>query len=268
MSTEKITFSDTVNQNLLETPKSTQAEYVLPCGYLDAAGNLHQDVRMREMTGREEDLLASNKISPQRKINALLINCMEQLGTITDRDQFAEIIPQLPVGDRIYLLLALRRTSLGDEYPVEAECPSCKVEGKYVLNLGDLETEPMKDPKKRVFEVKLPSGKQARFRIGMGSDEERVAKVPDEEKPSMLLLCRTEVLDGKVPTMQDIKGLSFRDRQALRAAFDENDGGVDTAMEMSCPACGHNFEKELDLGQQGFFFPHRVLKGSKKKSST
>ena len=265
---DKISFSETVNQNLLETPKSTQAEYSLPCGYLDSMGTLHQDVRLREMTGREEDLLASNKLSPQRKINALIVNCLEQIGTITDRTQFASIVPQLPVGDRIFLLLALRRTSLGDEYPVEMECPSCDVESHYVLDLSELETIPMKDPKKRVFETTLPSGKQVRFRIGLGSDEEAVAKVPDEEKPTAMLLSRTELINGKTPTVFDIKGLSFRDRQALREAFDEHDGGVDTDMQMTCPACGHNFEKPLDLGQQGFFFPHRVQKGSKRKSST
>lgn len=264
----QVTFSEVVNQNLLETPKSTQAEYTLPCGYLAPDGTLHTEVRLREMTGREEDLLASTKLSPLRKINALIVNCVEQVGTITDRNQFAAIVQELPVGDRIFLLLALRRTSLGDEYPVEQECPACKVKSRYVLNLGDLETKPMKDPKRRVFDTTLPSGKTARFRLATGADEERVSKVPDEEKPSMTLLCRLELLDGKAPTMPDIKALSFRDRSALREALEENDGGVDTAMQMTCPACGHDFETELDLGQAGFFFPHRVQKDWRTKSST
>lgn len=268
MANKQISFSETVNQNLLETPKSAHAEFVLPCGYLDPAGELHQEIQLREMTGREEDLLASNKLSPQKKINALVVNCLERIGTIADKNQFAAIVPQLPIGDRIYLLLALRRTSLGDDYPVEETCPSCEVKGRYVLNLGDLEIKPMKDPKKRVFDTELPSGKKVRFRLGNGADEERTAKVPDEEKPSTMLLSRTEVLDGKVPSMADIKNLSWRDRQALREAFDENDGGVDTAMTLNCPACDHEFSKDLDLGQQGFFFPHRVLKDSKTKSST
>lgn len=261
-------FADAVNQNQLDTPKSTHGQFDLPCGYLDSAGNLHTAIHLREMTGREEDLLASNKLSPQRKINALIVNCMVGIGSITDRNQFAEIVPQLPIGDRVFLLLALRRTSLGDEYPVEEACPSCGVKSNYLLNLADLETKPMADPKKRVTEVTLPSGKKARFRIGMGIDEERVAKVPDEEKPSTLLLTRTEVLDGKVPTMLDIKALSWRDRQALRAAFDDNDGGVDTELDLTCPACNHEFQKELDIGQQGFFFPHLAQKALKTKSST
>lgn len=262
------TFADNINQQLLDTPKSTHGQYDLPCGFLDVDGTLHATVHLREMTGREEDLMASNKLSPQRKINALVTNCLVSIGTISDRNRFAEIVPQLPIGDRVFLLLALRRTSLGDEYPVEEECPNCKVKSHYLLNLGDLETKPMADPKKRVSEVTLPSGKKVRFRIGMGVDEERVAKVPDEEKPSTLLLCRTELLDGKVPTMMDIKALSWRDRQVLRAAFDDNDGGVDTSLDYTCPACSTDFKKDLDMGQQGFFFPHQVQKAWKTKSST
>lgn len=261
-------FADNINQQLLETPKSTHGQYELPCGFLDADGTLHNTVHLREMTGREEDLMASNKLSPQRKINALVVNCLEAIGTIADRNRFAEIVPQLPIGDRVFLLLALRRTSLGDEFPVEEECPECKVKSNYLLNLGDLETKPMPDPKKRVSEVTLPSGKKARFRIGMGIDEERVAKVPEEERPSTLLLCRTELLEGKVPTMMDIKSLSWRDRQALRAAFDDNDGGVDTTLELTCPACNAEFKQELDMGKQGFFFPHLAQKALKMKPST
>lgn len=267
MSQEKVSFSETVVQNQLETPKSTHAEFNLPCGYLDGNGVLHSEIHLREMTGREEDLLASNKLSPQKKINMLVSNCLERIGTITDKSQFPLIVPQLPIGDRVYLLLALRRTSLGDDYPVEETCPSCSVSGRYVLNLGDLDIKRMPDPTRRVFDTTLPSGKTVRFRIGNGLDEERLAKVSDEDKPSTMLLSRTELLNGKAPTMADIKTLSWRDRQALREAFDENDGGVETGMDLMCPACGHEFNKDLDMGQQGFFFPQRALKDSKKKSS-
>jgi hypothetical protein len=39
-------------------------------------------------------------------------------------------------------------------------------------------------------------------------------------------------------------------------------------MDMVCPNCQHEFKKDLDVSQTGFFFPSRALKEWKKKSST
>lgn len=265
---KKITFSETVVQNQLETPKSTHGVFDLPCGFIDNTGTLHTEIHLREMTGREEDILASNNLSPQKKINAVVANCLERIGTVTDKAAFPTIVSNLPIGDRVFLLIALRRTSLGDELPVEEVCPACSAKSNYVLDLSDLEVKKLPDPMRRVFDMQLPSGKPVRFRLGVGADEEKVTKVPSSEKPSAMLLARTEMLDGKVPTMNDVKNLTWRDRQALRAAMEEFDGGVDTSLDLTCPSCSNEFSRELDLGQQGFFFPDRVQRGLKKKSST
>lgn len=266
MSDKAPTFSENINQNLLETPKASNGVFDLPCGYLDNLGVLHTEVHLREMTGREEDLLATPKLGVQKKLGMLLSACMERIGTITDRGQFSSIISHLPTGDRIFLLLALRRTSLGDEFPVEEVCPECKSKGNYVLDLSDLTVQKMTNPMVRVFDGVLPSGRTVRHRLGTGADEERASKVSDDEKPSAMLLARIELLDGKTPTMHDIRGLSFRDRQGLRSMMEGQDGGVDTEMDMQCPVCSHEYKSELDLGQPGFFFPGRALKGSKTKS--
>ena len=266
MSDKAPTFSDNINQNLLETPKASNGVFDLPCGYLDNHGMLHTEVHLREMTGREEDLLATPKLSVQKKLGMLLSACLERIGTITDRGQFPSIIAHLPTGDRIFLLLALRRTSLGDEFPVEEFCPECKSKGNYVLDLSELTVQKMTNPTVRVFDGVLPSGRSVRHRLGTGADEDRASKVSDDEKPSAMLLSRIELLDGKAPTMTDIKGLSFRDRQGLRSLLEGQDGGVDTEMDMHCPVCSHEYKSELDLSQPGFFFPGRVQKDLKTKS--
>lgn len=260
-------FSSNVLDIQLETPKSSLGCYELPCGYIDADNTLHREIQVREMTGREEDLLASAKLTPLKKINALLAACIERIGTITDRGQIASIVPSMTQGDRVYALLALRMTTLGDEYPVEETCPSCGLKSHYVMSLADLEKKPLADPMMRLQEVPLPSGRVARIRLAIGTDEDKVARVPDEEKPSMLLFCRTETLDGKPPTLNDLRNMSWRDRQALRLAMEDFDGGVDSTLDLTC-ACGHEFKRDMEMGSQGFFFPGRVQKGLKQKSST
>jgi hypothetical protein len=262
-----MSFTSNIIEQQIETPKSAVGIYELPCGVVSPEGNLIQEVQVREMTGREEDLLASAKMPPVKKINALLCACTERVGHITDKQTIAQIISGMTQGDRVFLLMAIRRASLGDELPLEQECPSCEQMGYYIQDLSELNVKPMKDPMKRSYEVALPSGKTVKFRSGNGADEERLSKVADDEKPSFMLLCRTEAINGKAPTIHDIKGLSFRDRQALRDAFEENDGGVDTAIDMTCSHCGHTFKTEVELGSQGFFFPDRAQKSLKQKYS-
>jgi hypothetical protein len=255
-----MSFTGNIVEQQIETPKSSVGIYELPCGFVTSDGVLLTEVQVREMTGREEDLLASNKLSPIKKINALLIACTERIGHITDKAHINQIVMSLPQGDRVFLLMAIRRASLGDDLPLEEECPSCNTKGFYIQDLSELTIKPMKNPLRRSYEVVLPSGKTLQYRLGTAADEERVAKVSDDEKLSMMLLCRTEAINGKAPSINDIKGLSFRDRQAVRDAFEDVDGGVDTTTDMTCPQCGHAFKVDVDLGNQGFFFPQRALK--------
>jgi hypothetical protein len=276
----------------LREPKATVGIFTLPCGYLDEKGELHTEVVLTEITGRDEDMLAGNKISTQKKMNQLLISCVARIGSITGRDDIATIVPNLLVGDRVFLLIAIRRVSLGDDYPYKDICPSCEQETLMNINLGELETAPMPDPKKRVFDARLPakaalrawansgevpepekskpSGVSIRFRQLTGRDDERFLVIRDKEDAlSKLLQVRIELLDDKPPTVDDLQALSMSARQYVRdVLFDSVDGGVETTLDVTCPKCSHDYTRELDIAQMGFFFPSAARKTSKTRSST
>jgi hypothetical protein len=255
--------------NKMEDAKSSIAVHDLPCGYIDSDGELHTEVELTEITGHEEDMLASNSTPDYKKMTVLIGRCIKRIGSITDRGQIAAIASELSIGDRTYLIFAIRRVTLGDDYPFKVKCPSCEEEGLYNIDLSELEIQEMADPKTRVFDVDLPSGKSCRFRIMTGKDEERLGKIKRlDDKLSMSMAVRMESLQGTPPTLKDVKGLGLRDRDFLRTKFDEVDGGVDTTIEIACSACGHEFEDELNPGQSGFFFPSATRKNSKRKSST
>lgn len=260
-----------MQQATLAEAKSPVGVFELPCGYLDAEGVLHRQVEVREITGFEEDMLASKNVSSHQKISNLISSCTVRIGTITDKGKLALITEELLVGDRVFLMFAIRRVSVGDEYPFRSRCPAkeCKYSGIFYLSLADLETKPMPDPTKRIFDTTLPTGKQARFRPLKGRDEETLSKAASKNDAlSLAMLLRLEMLKGEPPTLQAVKSLSMRDRTALRVAFDEVEGGVETTLDMKCPVCGLEFEEELDVGQAGFFFPSQVAKDSKTRSST
>jgi hypothetical protein len=259
-----------LSQNQVTTPKSSQGVYDLPCGYLDEAGNLFTDIAVREITGVEEDMLANPKTLPVKKINELLSRCIERIGPITDRGRISQIALDLTIGDRAFLMFAIRRISLGDEYPFKDKCPKCEVEKLYTVDLGALEPKKMPDAKKRIFDLTLPSGKLARIHPMTGKDEERLAKFDKNKNDtlSLSILMRMEMLDGKPPTLADVKSLGIRDRNFLRDQFEECEGGLDTEIDMECSECGHEFKRDVDVGQAGFFFPSAIQKSLKPKSST
>lgn len=247
--------------NELERPKSSLGVFELPCGYLDEEGVLHREVELSELTGNEEDLLASPTIPVQRKMGLLIGRCIKRLGTITDRGKIAMISEQLTIGDRVFLLFALRRITLGDSYPFKITCPTCNKESMHNVDMAELRVQPMNEPEKRIYDVTIPSGKTVRFKIMTGEDEGKLSKIKKlEDKLSVALLVRVELLNGKPPTLDDIKGLTIKERDDLRAMMDECDGGIDTTVETSCPLCSSEFETEIDAGQAGFFFPQTQRK--------
>ena len=43
-------------------------EFELPCGYVDAAGTVHNTIILKEMTGIEEDIMDDDKVSVTTRI--------------------------------------------------------------------------------------------------------------------------------------------------------------------------------------------------------
>lgn len=253
----------------IEIPKSSVDSFTLPCGYLDDDGNVHTDVEVREMTGEEEEILAARNMPVTKKINKILSRCTLALGDL--RPPMVErVIPDLTQGDRVFLLFAIRRASLGDEMPFQSNCPQCNTESQLVVDLSELEVKQMEDPRIRTYETTLPkSGKLVRMKVLTGRGEEAISKASNKGKDiiTTAIFCRIDSFDGNPVTMKDLKKLSIADRNHLRDIWEEKEGGVDTEIEIECPACDHEYSTELDIGQQGFFNPSAALKSWKKKSS-
>ena len=258
-----------VVQGQVETPKSPVGLFELPCGYLDENGELHTEVTVREISGDEEDMLVSSNVPNLRKMNELLIRCVERIGPYTEKKDLIKIIPKLVVGDRVYLLFAIRRASLGDLFPFEEVCPKCDKKHGYTQDLKDLKIVKMPDPKKRIFDEVLPrSKKSVRFRPLTGADEDRLNKaLSGSDSASAAILIRLELLDGAPPTLADVKKLGLQDRIWIRKKFDEVEGGVETTLECTCPFCNHEFQRDLQVNDPGFFYPSEIQPSSSERSS-
>lgn len=251
----------------LRAPKSSVGGYELPCGYL-LDGTLHTSVVVREITGTEEDIMSSGSLPGAQKVTKVLANCLESVGPITGG--MHQVVLDLTVGDRVYLMFAIRRATLGDEFPFTSFCPSCDKEGLYSEDLSTLKVKAMPNPSQRIYDFNLPkSGMPVRFRVMTGADEEKLTKMKNTtDEQSLALLIRTELLNGKPPTLGDIKKLGMADRNFMRDQMNDNEGSLDTEIEITCEHCSHEYKQPLDIRQEGFFFPNQVQKRWNRKSST
>src|SRR3974377_444230 len=94
----------------------------LPGGYWDAAGVLHREFELAELTGHEEELLSQTRATETSSlVSAVLSRCVRRLGGIGPVTE--EVARQLLIADRQYLLLKLREATFGDVVRADLFCP-------------------------------------------------------------------------------------------------------------------------------------------------
>jgi len=160
-------------------------------------------------------------------------------------------------GDRLCSLVRLREISLGDEVELELACPNmaCGARNYQTVNLDDLEVTPY--PEEREFDFTLPgSGKAVRFGCLDGHKEKRLAAL---KQPSLTaaMMIRIVTIDGQPPSKKHLNEMSMRDRSALREEMTRVDGGIDTAVDVSCDSCGARIRTRLEA-EPAFLFPSAV----------
>ena len=256
----------------ISEPRSGVISGELTCGWLDERNQLHQTFVVHEMTGVEEDLLAG-KGAVLPRLNRVITNCLESIGGITDKAVISRAVDGLTATDRMLLLVAIRRASLGDDYLTKIKCPSCGKESNISVSLATLETRKMVDPTKRRIETTLSTGLVVQWHIMTGQDEEwlqglRKRPQTDNDVLTLALLSRVDAVGDTVlnrvtnlpSALNLLKGLRIRERNELRNLFTDTEGFVDTNVEYECPSCNAEFSGDLDVAQTGFFFPQGASK--------
>lgn len=240
---------------------SSYSSATLPTGLVDDEGKLHTQVVLREMTGEEEDILASRRMPVTQKLQTILERCVLSIGDIQQANpNWGRYMKSLVSGDRLFLLIQTRIASLGSDLSFDIECPNeaCKHKSSQTVSLHDFKVQGMTDPKARQWEGVLPkSKKKYKLRVLTANEEERVSKLSAmEDSGSQVLLSRLAELDGsKNVTLEQVKSLPMMDRQYLRADITKHEGVIDNKVEITCPKCGTDFSTEIDIGNAHFFFP-------------
>jgi len=240
-----------------------RCEANLPWGFKDEEGVVHYKAIVREMTGREEEIFFSDKISAKTRMAKIAQSCIESIGDL-EGDVLKKALQGLTPGDFVHVLLLMRIASFGPDYAFEVKCEECGKKFSADVDLGALavfDASKIGGRNIREHNVELPSGNHmAKMRIVTVKEADSL-DVPgggkDKERMTRLLMSRMIELDGNKPTRDGLLNLPLRDRNSLRNWIRKVEVGVEDNIEAKCTnvSCETEFETVLDIGQMSFFFP-------------
>jgi T4 bacteriophage base plate protein len=273
-------------KSLKEKPE--QGIFILPGGYLLPDGSRHQMVKLRQLTGREEEMILdadgiavngnndndyndNNKNNIVTLLTHILTNCIESIGPLKEIN--ADVVRQLLICDRDYLLLKLSQITLGDRIDAQTQCPneSCKKPMHIDFNLRDINVQ-RKDIGKGIYSIRLSPRASCRdrknnndvkhseiqFRLPNIADQEEVAEElykekKNESKALTKLLQRCLIRVGNISEIDEdlIYSLPMLARREIDLKMQKVSPKVDLRIHVKCPECGMDYTSPFDL--QDFF---------------
>lgn len=114
-------------------------------------------------------------------------------------------------------------------------------------------------------EIVTGTGKKATFRLQTGDDEAALIKAQlskkkkkrseDEEENAIvdMLITRTKAIEDVTDLVQFFEKMSLDEIARMVDRYEEQDCGVDIAIEIECPECERLQEKNLPFGADFFF---------------
>jgi len=217
---------------------STRVVVSLPGGVAEQGQRL-REAELRPLSGREEDWLVRNPVAPSAlSVTRLLSGCLLRVG---DHEVTTESVRQLLVGDRDFLVLNLRRLTLGENFHAVVTCPACDKKMDVSFKATDV---PIETPAKveASYELRLAAAadreRTVRFRLPTGADQESVLGVSVESAVDRLL-SRCLLDDGGLPLDQD-------ERQQLVDAIESHAPRVELELALQCPECEKDFVFPFD----------------------
>jgi hypothetical protein len=245
-------------------PVRGEFEVSLPVGYANGDGRVYRHAVIRKMTGHEEALLYDTSLTASRLVTELIRSCLVRVGDLPSID--AAIVDDLYTADRNYLLLELRRITLGDRMLASYRCPGCGESSAVIEDLSQFAVRRREDDGAVAdIEIELADGyvdrrgtlqRQLILTLPRGTDEAFVAPMIERDalkaRDALVLRCIRRF--GTLPAaeleaygVKILRDLTLGDRLMLDAAFNDQAPGVDLTRQVACHHCGQSFTAQLDM---------------------
>ena len=257
--------SDQVETSVLGSPVQ------LPCGYLHKDGQIYTDAEIIPMTGITRKTIARDEIKSNaaRTTDTVLCQCLKRVGpasTIT-----REFVNNLLIGDREFLVVEIRRLSMGNKATTYVGCsnPKCQKDFHDDIDLGKLKITTLTadnyviDKGSRVFKVVSPQLQlNATFRFPKGEDQHYLVSAKNlvEANYKLFTLCLLEWNGNNGPfddTFFDDTPVAALD--LIEDSFLTRQLGPELKQSVTCPYC--NSSMMLTFKSSDFLF-HRPKRGT------
>ena len=234
----------------------------LPGGYLTSAGEVIRTAEVKELNGRDEEVIA--KATTVGKALSTII----QRGTVSIGNIKAEesVLDQLLAGDLDALLLGIIKATFGVDIEIPSYCDKCEDYKVVTVDLNeDVKVKILTDPiNDRVFTVK---GKKDIFTVQLptGSDQKQLIANADksEAEQTTLLLqgCLLKINDNPVYSALQVQHLGMVDRKNIVKEINKRVPGPQfTDLKVTCPECEGEVTVSINLGTLFRLQLHVVLR--------
>lgn len=253
-------------------PKSSNEEYTIPFDVipLPSRGLLYTDeclagketVECQYLTAIQEDILTSpNLLQSGRMLDALMTSVL--------RDKRIDS-SKLLLGDRNAIVIWLRSTGYGCEYPVQLKCRSCGKEWVHEFDLSKLEMKflEVEPDSSKLFTFTMPQTKTTiRFKLLTSEDELGILKKveaiqkkqgsPVDNTMSLKMAASIVEVNGEsnpLAVKRFVECLPVKDAKSFRDYVNKIEPGITMSQDCECTSCG-NISTEVIPIRGNFFWP-------------
>jgi len=218
-------------------------------------------VRVRELTGADEEVLAERTVtSGARLVTRFLARVIVEIEGL-ERRVDEDLVSDMLIGDRDYLLLRLRQIDLGDDVRQVVHCPSPACGKKVDVDFQVSEIEVTRaSAVLPSYRVQLGEGAAARtalVRLPTGRDQEAIAPLAatNPAAANTRLFSRVVLRWAEAGSIDEdaARALPIKQRSELAAFLERTSPGPDLYLDLHCPWCGGDMGYRFDL--YGFFLP-------------
>lgn len=233
-----------------EITSPSDATVELPGGYITATGEVLRTAEVRELTGKDEEVISKTD-NLGKALMTILNRGTVKIGQLNADEK---MLDELLIGDRDALLLGILKSTFGSSIEVKAYCQGCADYKSVAIDIDkDIITKKLDDPiDGRTFVVK---GKKSEYIVKLPNGNVQKEMINNMDKTSAEL--STIILEGTLIRINDmpvynksqVQGLSVLDRRTLIEELSSRAPGPQfTDVTVKCPDCEGEVLVPINLG--------------------
>ena len=220
----------------------------LPGGYLKFSGEVITEAEVRELTGRDEEVI-SRATTVEKTLSEVLTRGTVRVGTEKTTE---DMLDSLLSGDRDFLLLKIFKATFGPSLSASPYCDSCGKQVDVEVDLDrDVPVRKLSKPSDRRFTVDISKG-QVLCDLPSGNTQREMMSAAGKNiaELSTILLKNTlvEIRGVTVISPNQVLDLSIRDRRKIgEEILNRVPGPLLQQTATPCPNCGTKLEVPLAM---------------------